>query len=297
MDTENHGICVKHDIHINGLIISVIPVSSMFAMAPDDSMVVHSHSTYEMWLILNGSGYAEVDNTVYPVESGDLFIVPPLMYHSSLPGNGSSVYYLSCRLNIKPDAASSVSAVLFERISRRMAKPIQIHLDDTLIPLLFQRMLEEFEGMRSGYLSRISALSTTLILYLMQMLFPDTDLHWSDECTEYDLMREIDIEQFFANHYAENVTIQDLAALLYISPRHVNRILQALYHCTFVDKLIMTRLENAKYKLRHSQLRISAIAEQCGFRTVSYFNTMFRRHFGCTPSQYVALHKITDRVV
>ena len=290
MDAEYHAVCVKHDVHINGLVISVIPLNGMLVQSLNDFTIVHNHSTYEMRLILNGSGYAEVENEVYQVDSGDIFIVPPLMYHSFLPGKDSQAYYLSCRLDIKPDTVSSDASASFERVSGHMGKPIKLHPEDALIPQLFQRMLDEFVTMRPGYLSRIAALSTTLILYLMQMLFPDTDLRWSDECTEYDILREVDIEQFFADHYAENVTIRDLAADLYVSPRHINRILQALYHCSFVDKLIMTRLENAKHQLRYSKMRVSEIAEKCGFRTVSYFNTSFRRHFGYTPSQYVALH-------
>ena len=56
---------------------------------------------------------------------------------------------------------------------------------------------------------------------------------------------------------------------------------------TFSDFVLDRRLALARRRLRdpaRAGLTISAIAYECGFGDLSYFNRVFRRHFAMTPS-------------
>lgn len=52
------------------------------------------------------------------------------------------------------------------------------------------------------------------------------------------------------------------------------------------DFLLALRLEHAKRLLRQTPLPQKAIAAQCGFGNIRYFNTRFRHYCGLTPGDY-----------
>jgi AraC-like DNA-binding protein len=56
---------------------------------------------------------------------------------------------------------------------------------------------------------------------------------------------------------------------------------------TFSEFVLSRRLTRAHRMLsdsRHAHLTISALAFECGFGDLSYFNRVFRRLYGATPS-------------
>ncbi len=55
---------------------------------------------------------------------------------------------------------------------------------------------------------------------------------------------------------------------------------------TFVDFLTSLRLERSEVLLRHSKNSVTEIASTSGFQTLSYFNRVFRRRYGVTPSDF-----------
>jgi AraC-like DNA-binding protein len=71
-----------------------------------------------------------------------------------------------------------------------------------------------------------------------------------------------------------------------ISPRYVRLLLEA-EGISFSELVLGARLERARGMLadpRQAGRTISAIAFDCGFSDLSYFNRTFRRRFGLTPS-------------
>lgn len=77
-----------------------------------------------------------------------------------------------------------------------------------------------------------------------------------------------------------------IAAELGITPRYVHLLLEETGR-SFRQHLLTKRLEIAEALLREPlrhKSKISDIATEAGFADLSYFNRVFRRHFGATPS-------------
>jgi AraC-like DNA-binding protein len=77
-----------------------------------------------------------------------------------------------------------------------------------------------------------------------------------------------------------------VAARLGVTSRYVHRLFEREGK-TFSEFVLLRRLERARQMLgdaRFAEQKISAIALDCGFRDISYFNRTFRRAFGMTPS-------------
>lgn len=94
---------------------------------------------------------------------------------------------------------------------------------------------------------------------------------------------------------ARNLERGDLSVTM-LADRHncTPRFLQRLFETqgtTFTDYVLMQRLARAHRRLtdpRRDGEKISALAYDCGFGDVSYFNRVFRRHYGAAPSDFRA---------
>jgi AraC-like DNA-binding protein len=88
------------------------------------------------------------------------------------------------------------------------------------------------------------------------------------------------------NLLSRDLSIDAICAQHGITPRYL-RMLFAGEQTTFSDFVLDRRLALARRRLRdpaRAGHMISTIAYECGFGDLSYFNRVFRRHFGMTPS-------------
>ena len=86
-----------------------------------------------------------------------------------------------------------------------------------------------------------------------------------------------------------NCTLQSLANELKVPPYLLSYIINKEYHQNFSDFINTYRVEAAKQLLQNSannRLKISSIAYDCGFNTLSTFNTWFKRLVGVTPTKF-----------
>jgi AraC-like DNA-binding protein len=76
---------------------------------------------------------------------------------------------------------------------------------------------------------------------------------------------------------------QKLAAATGLSERYVNELLYGA-GASFTMRLNELRLRKAAELLARGEGRVGAIAFDCGFNDLSYFNRCVRRRFGLTPT-------------
>lgn len=73
---------------------------------------------------------------------------------------------------------------------------------------------------------------------------------------------------------------------LAISRTYFHRIYSNAFGVTFTQDVIESRMIYATELLENTNLSVSEIAEKCGYESDSYFMRQFRRHRGCTPTEY-----------
>ncbi|MGN1339686.1 MAG: helix-turn-helix domain-containing protein [Oscillospiraceae bacterium] len=91
---------------------------------------------------------------------------------------------------------------------------------------------------------------------------------------------------FIQNHYAEDVSLQDIANSASISRSEASRCFQSYLHTSPVNYLLKYRVERSMQLLRDNNMTVEAVALECGFSSSAYFCKIFRTHTGMTPKQY-----------
>ncbi|MBC9783859.1 response regulator [Heliobacterium chlorum] len=92
--------------------------------------------------------------------------------------------------------------------------------------------------------------------------------------------------EFITVNCQRNVTLEEVARFVHLSPYYFSRIFKQEKGCNFVDFLTEVRLEKAKKCLSDSDMNLVQIAGQVGYQDSSYFCRVFRKSTGMTPNQY-----------
>lgn len=98
------------------------------------------------------------------------------------------------------------------------------------------------------------------------------------------------VKQYMEEHYYENLTLQEVADKVGITPSYVSTLFSRNLSCGFVDYLNQIRIEHACSYLTQNYLKTYEIAYKVGFRDEKYFSKVFRKIKGQTPSEYRKLH-------
>lgn len=104
-----------------------------------------------------------------------------------------------------------------------------------------------------------------------------------DEQTQNHEARLHRLLDWLNDHYSEDILWEALADQFSLSLRTLHRQMKQHTGSTPQRYLNRLRLLQARHLLRHSDLRVTDIALQCGFGDSNHFSTLFRQEFGCTP--------------
>ncbi|MDX1943009.1 MAG: helix-turn-helix transcriptional regulator [Saprospiraceae bacterium] len=91
------------------------------------------------------------------------------------------------------------------------------------------------------------------------------------------------------------LTLNDLAKVLNISPALLSKIINTDCNKNFNDFINEYRVEAVKKKLQnpdYQHLSLLGIAFECGFNSKATFNRAFRKHAGLSPSEFMATQKM-----
>jgi AraC-like DNA-binding protein/ligand-binding sensor protein len=92
--------------------------------------------------------------------------------------------------------------------------------------------------------------------------------------------------QFIDEHQGEDIALADVARAVHASTFHFCKMFKKATGMTFTHYLSLVRIARAKKLLANPQLRISEVAYEVGFNSLTHFNRMFRKLTGQSPSDF-----------
>lgn len=92
--------------------------------------------------------------------------------------------------------------------------------------------------------------------------------------------------QFIEEHQGEDVSLGDVAAAVNTSVFHFCKTFKRATGLTFTEYLALVRVGRAKRLLANPQVRISEVAFEAGFNSITHFNRTFRKTTGLSPTAF-----------
>jgi len=94
-------------------------------------------------------------------------------------------------------------------------------------------------------------------------------------------------KDFIAHHYREDISSRDVAKELHLSRFYFCKLFKSGTGLTFTAYLARVRIERVKeLLLRNPNLRVSEIAFETGFQSLTHFNRLFVKLTGESPTKY-----------
>jgi AraC-like DNA-binding protein len=93
-------------------------------------------------------------------------------------------------------------------------------------------------------------------------------------------------KEFIKEHQSEDLSLGQVARAVNTSTFYFCKMFKKFTGINFTDYLSRVRIEKAKNLLLNRNLRVSEIAYEVGFQSLTHFNRVFKKILGVSPTQY-----------
>lgn len=149
----------------------------------------------------------------------------------------------------------------------------------------FQSRLEQLNT-KQGFDSVLELMSILHDLSLSRNIKTLSNATFSNEHLSYNSRRIEKAFEFMQTNYDKNVSLADVAKTVSMPEVSFSRFIKKRTGKTFIESLNEIRLGHASRLLIDSTQTVAEISFKCGFNNLSYFNRIFRRKNGCTPTEF-----------
>lgn len=259
-------------------------------LKPDYPVVTtHWHEEAEFTLITEGQALYQIDLTEYPVEAGDLLFIPPLVLHSislqEYPKISSETYVF--HMNFLGGNSTDICSTryLTPLMNQEFSMPYLIkpeHPAYASLRKIFNQINSLYGEAVTGYELALKSLFLQAIFLLLQ--YSKRNLSSGTDTSSDKLKQVLD---YIETHYAQNITISELAKLCYFSDYHFMRFFKKHMNMTCVEYINNLRLEKSVELFEQGNTSILDVSLSTGFHNLSYFHKVFKRKYHMTPKSFL----------
>lgn len=254
-----------------------------------DSVEVHHHDFYEVYLFLSGNVDYTIEGSLYHLEPGDLLLINPLELHQ-LKVNASQTSYERFVLWLTPSYLNSLSrpevslTVCFDH-SRPGRRNLLRPGKSRVLQLIMAELLQEFYSSEYGHEAAADAILLRFLVELNRLALASPPVAVESEDRSTVLIRQV--LAYINEHCHQELSLDQIASAFFISKYHLSHEFQRLVGASVYRYIIQKRLIIAK-QLLSSGLPPTGVYQNCGFRDYANFYRAFKAEYGISPSEFSA---------
>lgn len=257
--------------------------------AEQGNAYMHRHHSLEINYCMNGQGRYVIGDSIYDIAPGDLFIINNLEYHQAINVSGDVqllVIVFDADLVLSGGEDYALIRAFYEW---KTSFKHRIVADSPVLTGILPLMLEidkEWQQQEIGYRLVIKALLLKLLAMLYRC-FERTE-GYVEKISRFQngYVRLAPAIAMIDTRFSEQLTLKQLADSVHMNRNYFSTLFASLMGCPVSDYITRRRLRNVVQLLISTDASIISIALESGFRNVSYFNRVFQKHFGLSPSRY-----------
>lgn len=270
---------------------SFFPVQKYITRLASDYPVftTHWHEEAELTLITKGNCFYQIDLVDYAVKEGDILFIPPLLLHSISLNTSEEIFSETYVFHINFLGGNSTdicsTRYLTPLINQEFSMPCLItpeHPAYASLRRIFGQINSLYSETVPGYELALKSLLLQVIFLLLQYSERNSS---SDTGTSSDKLKQV--LDYIELHYAETLTVSDLAKLCYFSDYHFMRFFKKHMNMTCVEYINNLRLEKSVELFEQGNSSILDVSLSVGFHNLSYFHKVFKRKYHMTPKAFL----------
>lgn len=244
----------------------------------------HFHKEFEFFRIDEGTMLFCTDSVNQQVSEGDVIFINSYFIHEIKPISKQckATYF---QLDLQPyinslfdletnylyNYMNTQSSIKFKVFSSSNINDIINNIDDEL-----KNKLEFYDIQVKAYISQ-------LVVYLFRYNFITDYRHLKNSKS---IRRILPAITYINDNIDKKILLDELCDLLHIDKYYFCKLFKQTTGSTFTEYINFARLNKATQLLINEQISISEIALACGFSSTQYFNKLFKKYHGFTPTYY-----------
>ena len=252
----------------------------------EKAMEMHIHDCYEVYFSISGGKQFLIDNKVYDIAPGDLFLIN--QYDSHYLTQIEKEKHERIVIMINPDYMKEISSketnldACFQERNEKFSHKISLTSEQQSRFLYFVNKILTSNGYGHDLLER--ATFTELFVLINQIVNEKNSDKVEDRPSTYN--EQVDaILSYLNNNIQYPISIGDLSKQFYISESYICRIFKSATGTTINKYMTARRISIAKSLLAEG-IGVSDVCEKCGFSDYSNFLKAFTKSVGISPKKY-----------
>lgn len=218
--------------------------------------------------------YIKINETMHFYQSGTVLLYPPEVpqyYHNPTNGFSNDWFQFSGR-----NAQSFLDSIAFPcNIPFSIKNPKELHQK-------FQQIEGEFFSQNTHHEQMMNLLAKEIFIQLAR------EYHSNTAENENTLMEERfrQARSTILSHLDQDWTIEDMAALLDLSPSRFSHLYSSIFHISPKKNLMMERINTARFLIQSQNYSVTEAAARVGYDNIYHFSKQFKLVTGKAPSEY-----------
>lgn len=261
---------------------------------------IHTHGFIQIYYIAEGTLRHKVNDETSILAKGDIFILPPDIYHAIENVERKKLTYIS--IGFMPefiDFSCQKHASFMDKFIRFILSEQHIQSDlpirpkisfagETLIQVekVIKAMLQEYSAKKEGHhFFNKGQLLQLLVLIAREYV---TTPYYLQNKNKFDAYNEAIISciDYVNQNFRQDLKIDSLAKSFYLSRTYFCKLFKSYTGKSFNTYINDLRISYSKQLLDSSETNITDISYDAGFNDISSFCRKFKEQFGISPSEY-----------
>ncbi|MCR4757583.1 MAG: AraC family transcriptional regulator [Butyrivibrio sp.] len=252
----------------------------------EKAMEMHIHDCYEVYFSISGGKQFLIDNKIYDIAPGDLFLIN--QYDSHYLTQIDQELHERIVIMIDPDFMQSISSeetnldACFQKRTEEFSHKISLTSEQQGRFLYFVNKILSSNDYGHDLLEK--ATFTELFVMINQIINDKLSDNVPNKLSTYN--DQVDaILSYLNNNIQYPISIGDLSRQFFISESYICRLFKSATGTTINKYMTARRISIAKSLLAEG-IGVSEVCERCGFSDYSNFLKSFTKSVGISPKKY-----------
>ncbi len=254
---------------------------------PEPLTRLHFHNCIELGFVMEGSGVFHLGESEIPFQAPCLLIAPPNVPHGQTVNEGTV-----CGFNwiyVNPQAMlSNMSPRLINMVNEYQHNVggedcVLSEKEHPQVLNILKTIIDEMENTQPHYHHIVRQLFGALFLLLLRTYSGEKK---NNAYVNNQLGCIAPAVAYIAENYMEEISIEKLSNLCYVSMSHFRRLFKQALGWSPLDYIQIVRIDRACVLLYNCDYSVTDIGLQVGYTSSSSFTRQFRRIHGISPSQW-----------
>ncbi len=251
----------------------------------------HFHDYYEVFYLIDGGKQFFVDDTMYSIEPGDLFIINNFEIHKPLrdpEGDYRRVVAVFSPERIKEISPNHSIDLLSCFISRKNGTHNKIKLNNNQQKIFLQltNKIDSIDSNSFGSHALLEAYFIELLVYINKWFRENFSTEKNEESYGFNTNVKAIID-YINDNFTNTITLESLESNFHLNKHYMCQLFKKTTGTTIHRYIVSRRLSRAKILL-HQGHNVTATSDMCGFQNYTNFIRAFKQHFGVSPKQFAS---------